>query len=189
LSQIIIVKGKNTMKLKQLAAAFALIGLSAAASANLVTNGDFETGDLTGWSLTGNTGFTGVSPGGPTGFYFHSGPVGSPGFLDQTLSTTAGTTYNIDVDMQLDGGGFVDIFFDGSQVFSLNSNGNTWTHYSFTGFASTGSTVLSIESQNDPSWNNIDNVSVTGTVPEPASIALLGAGLLGLAAARKRKQA
>ena len=38
-----------------------LIAFACHASANLVTNGGFETGDFTGWTQSGNTGFTSVS--------------------------------------------------------------------------------------------------------------------------------
>lgn len=37
-----------------------------------ITNGGFETGDFTGWTLGGNTGYTGV-----TGSYAHSGNFGA----------------------------------------------------------------------------------------------------------------
>src|SRR5882724_10870417 len=60
----------------------------------LVTNGSFETGDFTGWTQVGNTGFGGVEcPGAPfagpgdgncDAFF---GPVGSTGGITQTLNT------------------------------------------------------------------------------------------------------
>src|SRR5262249_25131594 len=54
------------------------------AAGNLV-NGGFETGDFTGWDLSGNTGFTGVSAINPhSGTYAaFLGPIGSLGFLCQ----------------------------------------------------------------------------------------------------------
>ena len=36
-------------------------GICYGVKGDLVTNCGFETGDFTGWSLTGNTGFTGLS--------------------------------------------------------------------------------------------------------------------------------
>ena len=66
------------------------------AQANLLVNGSFETGDFTGWTLTGNTGFTGVQGnfGGvdPEDGNFQSfwGPVGSDGFMSQTFVDNPG---------------------------------------------------------------------------------------------------
>src|SRR6266550_7045160 len=90
------------------------IGLAvgtAQAAINLVTNGSFETGDFTGWTLTGNTGFSGVEcPGAPfagpgdgncDAFF---GPVGSNAILSQNLGTTIGQHYLITFDFQPDGG-------------------------------------------------------------------------------------
>ena len=60
------------------------------ASANLVVNGGFETGNFSGWTQTGNTGFGGVEcPGagfveeGSCDAFF--GPVGSVGGISQTV--------------------------------------------------------------------------------------------------------
>ena len=62
-------------------AVLALVALPAFAAdvcqtpANLVVNCGFETGDFTGWTQSGNTGFTGVS----TGIYAYSGNYGAFG--------------------------------------------------------------------------------------------------------------
>src|SRR5271165_7590314 len=79
------------------------IGLlvSAPASANLLTNGSFETGDLTGWTWTGNendmyvsNAAFGYSP--EDGNYFLAfGEVGSDGVLSQTFTDVAGGTLTV----------------------------------------------------------------------------------------------
>src|SRR5215472_12516355 len=76
-------------------AALTLIALPAFAApdacqfaGNQVLNCGFETGDFTAWTLTGNTGFTGVtgSPYNYSGnFGAFLGPIGSDGFLSQSM--------------------------------------------------------------------------------------------------------
>ena len=90
------------------AAALVLATFSAgAAQTNIVTNPGFETGDLTGWTLSGDTSFTRVD----IDLFHHSGSFsaflstcdfddpfcdGSTGSITQTLATTAGASYDIE---------------------------------------------------------------------------------------------
>src|SRR3979409_666097 len=88
------------------------VGISGPAhAAELVTNGRFEAGDFTGWTLSGNTGFTGVEcPGAPFAGPGDGncdaflGPVGSQGTLSQVLNTLPGRFYNINFDSRPYGG-------------------------------------------------------------------------------------
>jgi hypothetical protein len=50
----------TSMKALLGAALMSAILISSGAHADLVTNGGFETGDFTGWTQGGNTGFTSV---------------------------------------------------------------------------------------------------------------------------------
>ncbi|HUP08840.1 MAG TPA: PEP-CTERM sorting domain-containing protein [Caldimonas sp.] len=176
------------------AAAMLLVG---AVHANLVTNGGFETGNLTGWSLTGNTSFIGVQCPGPSsavqsgncsGFF---GPVGSLGGIAQTLATVAGATYDISFWLSSDGGipsQFVFNWDGGAPELSLsNMPASGFVQETFHLAASSTNTSLSFSFRDDPGFIYLDTVSVT-QVPEPGTLALAVLALGGLAATRRRKQ-
>src|SRR5438067_1023392 len=80
-----------------LSCAFAAFLIPSIASADLVFNGGFETGDFTGWILSGNP-----IPGKVDTLNPHSGlyaadltALGSPSFMEQFLASTPGVTYDL----------------------------------------------------------------------------------------------
>src|SRR5215469_11149603 len=196
------------MRIKTLLAIGALalcvcLGATTAFAQNLVTNGSFETGDFTGWTLGGNNdGNTYVTSG---AFYAYSGAedgtfyavfgsVGSDITVSQTLSTVAGAQYTVSFWFASVGDSPSDFSasWDGTPLLSLSNpnTGSNWTQFTFQ-VTGTGSDTLTFAGRDDPEWMALDNVSVTQnsgqSVPEPSSFLLLGSGVLGLGGIARRK--
>jgi hypothetical protein len=144
----------------------------------LVTNGDFETGDLTGWSSNddfvdtdSNEGYPASAPG--SLFSLFLGNVGTLSTTSQTLATTPGFVYALQFDAAIDGGtpSQTLVSLDGVLLVNFQNNAQVvpagpaltplvWQHFSFHVTATTASTVLLIRGQNNPSYNALDNFSV-----------------------------
>ncbi len=170
----------------------------------LVTNGGFETGDFTGWTLSGTvttssfaSQFYGVdaqdAAAGSYGAYL--GSELSPLTVSQTLTVQPARYYTISLSLAQNSApltGFTNLFsasFGGQTFFSeANAPVSSFTPYSFTVSAASGSALLQFTSQNDLGYFSLDNVSVsTGSAtPEPATLLLI-APVLGALALLRRK--
>jgi hypothetical protein len=174
-----------------------VLGAATLSAGSLVVNGGFETGDFTGWTQGGNTGFMGVSDefaySGDYGAYF--GAEGSDGSLSQTLTTVVGTSYTLSFWLENDGSGTNDfsVSWDGYTLLPNWTDADSfgYTEYTFSGLIGTGSDTLTFTARNDPGFYGLDDVSVsTGSaIPEPATLGLIGAALAGLGLLRKRSRA
>ena len=139
----------------------------------------------------------------------HSGSVG--GFLSQTFDTIAGNVYNVSyfVAKQQDGSPADAALFDVSVVDAIastslaSSSGSVFgTAYLLKTLSFTATSASSkLTFKDDGGGNNlyynlsVDNFTVNGSVgpepapvPEPVSLTTLGVGLVGLAAARRRRR-
>jgi hypothetical protein len=176
--------------------AAAALSFAHPASANLITNGGFETGDFTDWGTVGNgfvSGtFMGVAP--------HSGNYqavfpGPGNVLDQFLNTTPGQIYTINFFLANVASNLphsLAVTWNGNIVFftsSLQSFG--YTEYTFNVTASgTDDAITFFPVAFEGGALFLDDVSVNPAgvgVPDGGpTVSLLGSALLGLAAVRRK---
>lgn len=168
---------------------------TAARAANLVENGDFETGNLSGWELSGNRGYTGLTNSDPIAGNFSAtlGPVGSLGHLAQHVATRAGVSYTISFRLSNEWGGMnsFEAFFDGVSLLALSAaEPFAARRYQFVRSAASNNAELRFSYRHDPSFWYLDDIAVApaDAVPEPGSWALMfaGFGLAGYALRRRR---
>lgn len=136
----------------------------------IVQNGGFETGDFSGWLLSGNSNLMMVTT---DSIAVHSaahgaqcGPGGSLGILSQTLSTVPGAAYLISVWLDSPDGAAPNEFmveWNGSVLYdAANLAALNWTNLQFLVNATGTSTVLAFGFRDDPSYLGLDDVTVTG---------------------------
>jgi hypothetical protein len=129
----------------------------------LLVNNDFATGDLTGWTVVGNTDYFSV-----TGGVLAMGTVGSSSSISQTVTTSANDTYELSFTLSNDGGtpnSFL-ASVDGQTLLSLtDASAFSATQYSYNVVASSGSAVVTFSAQQDPAYYYLSNTSFSGQAP------------------------
>jgi PEP-CTERM motif len=148
----------------------------ASASPNLITNGDFSAG-LTGWTETDSCCYY------TDGSGFHEGAIGTNGMLSQTFADPAGEdlTLSFYYSGEDPATSYQYVTFDGVEVPGSYVGGATpLTFYSFNLGPGTGLDTLVFNGRNDPSYNTLDDVVVTASVPEASTWAMMLVGFAGL---------
>lgn len=169
-----------------LAASAAFVG---AASANLVNNPGFETGDFTGWTQFGDTSFTFVDNSLPHSGTFEAafGPL-SPGGIEQVLAASSGDQILVTFWARSVSAGTPNsmlVTLDGQTVANTIDYTNTdYVQFSATITVTNNNPLLSFTFTNPPDYYLLDDVSAD-IVPAPGAAAILGLG--GLLAARRRR--
>jgi hypothetical protein len=194
--------------------ALALVAAACTATASasdLVVNGNFQTGDFTGWQhntsgVTNNpweireNGSNYFASTGCVGVECIEGNATQEAWLSQVLTTVVGQTYTLTFDYSQiypdDGSGGTPnellVDFGSDQVADLVNLTNTnIITYSYSVTATTTATELQFLGRQDPSYDYLDNISVTtastGVTPEPESLALFGTGIFALLGVARRK--
>ena len=171
-----------------LSALILLLGFTFSAHANLVTNGGFETNDLTGWTLTpGVNPLTGVDNFSPhSGLYAASfGAYQSADTIAQSLNTLTNETYDLSFWLSntdtLHSNTF-EVWWGGTLLQSwINAGHFSYSQFNYQVTASSTSTTLEFKGFNDDGYYRLDDVSV----PEPEVALLFSLGLASLAVFRK----
>ncbi len=134
-------------------------------AANIVTNGNFETGNISGWTVTGagfdwavRTGLGAVEG----SFYAGTGCVAVACPISQTVATTAGESYLLSFAFNPGAGSpaQASAVWDGATVLSMPAGPAVWTNYSTTVVAAGASSLLQFFGRQDPAFNGLDIVSL-----------------------------
>jgi hypothetical protein len=164
-----------------------IVGLEASSSSNLLTNGDFETGDLTGWTVTEGANFT-VDQRFPHTGQFSADLSGRLSYLSQVIPTTPGQPYDITCWLYSNGDipNEFQVWWSGTILWNrldLFYFGH-YAEFTFGGTATGTSSVLQFGARNDSGSFFLDDVQVVPHVPRGYGVHLTYASLNEIGAAQ-----
>jgi hypothetical protein len=136
---------------------------------NLIINGGFETGDLTGWNA--GPGWIITQPAHSGNYAAGSGAVGTVTPLSQAITTVVGQQYTFSFWYSRVDGTPAEIhaYFGGQDVYDeVNTASHDYQFHTFTVTATSTSTIITFLGRNDPSFDLLDDVSVTPVGPAAA---------------------
>lgn len=198
------------MKMRVVAAVVCALALASAASANLLTNPGFETGDFTGWTEGGwYTGMGGDAYSGSYGGSYAISPtiIGENYFVaEQNVPVTAGLSYDLSGWMRIAGTpttseSFLELRWLDSIGDPLGQVGSThlssaqdYSQFSILEQIAPPSAVgariaLVVHTSATPTdnaWHTFDDINFAQTIPEPTTLALAGMAIAVLTVLRKR---
>jgi uncharacterized repeat protein (TIGR03803 family) len=136
-------------------------------AASLVQNGGFELGTFADWTTNGNFEDCAVTS---SAAFIHSGlygaelgPIGSLGYISQTLATTAGELYQISFWLNGDGQtpNEFSVSWSGGTLLDTQNLGDTpWVNFQLDAAATTTNSVLTFGFRNDSSYFALDDIAV-----------------------------
>jgi VCBS repeat-containing protein len=155
----------------RITAADTTASLTEDAGPTIMTNGDFESGDLTGWITAGSSSHVSVQFlgfGGEFGDYsaLLSATSGGSDFLSQVVATTPGQHYTLGFSLSGDAdssSNSISVNWDGMTILAVSDGqSGAFTHYSFdvVGDATASSTVLEFTYDDDGTGLHLDNVTL-----------------------------